>query len=218
MTTSELGQRARPLAARAPSTPHAAPRGGAARFAAFFTAAALTAFGILAVWQGVNGRATVHDALAREAVVGTPTMTPAASATQAKQAGLHGVALPSCTVAGKPVNDGATARCFAQYMRIDALSATHGATYAQLPRFATLDGRGTNDPNAARKSRTGQPVENPVRTIWITEAALSTALNTSYMAEQISLFGIAVGAAFLLVALAFTAAATRLPRANTIQP
>ncbi len=43
----------------------------------------------------------------------------------------------------------------------------------------------------------------------VTETALTTALNTSYMAEQISLFGIAVGGAFLLVGLAFGAAALR---------
>ena len=48
---------------------------------------------------------------------------------------------------------------------------------------------------------------NPARNVWITETALSTALNTSYMAEQISLFGIAVGGAFLLVGLAFGAVA-----------
>ena len=42
---------------------------------------------------------------------------------------------------------------------------------------------------------------NPARNVWITETALTTALNTSYMAEQISLFGIAVGGAFLLVGL-----------------
>ena len=44
-------------------------------------------------------------------------------------------------------------------------------------------------------------MHNPARNIWITETALSTALNTSYMAQQVSLFGIAVGAAFLLVGL-----------------
>ena len=42
---------------------------------------------------------------------------------------------------------------------------------------------------------------NPARNVWVTETALTTALNTSYMAEQISLFGIGVGAAFLLVGL-----------------
>ena len=37
--------------------------------------------------------------------------------------------------------------------------------------------------------------------VWIQETALSTALNTSYMASQISLFGIVVGIALLLAGL-----------------
>ena len=44
--------------------------------------------------------------------------------------------------------------------------------------------------------------------------ALSNALNTSYMAEQVSLFGIAVGGAFLLVGLllaAFSLGGLKLP-------
>jgi hypothetical protein len=55
----------------------------------------------------------------------------------------------------------------------------------------------------------GGPMNNPQSQLWVTETALTTALNTSYMAEQISLFGIAVGGAFLLVGLAFGAAALR---------
>jgi hypothetical protein len=137
-------------------------------------------------------------------------MTPTAIAAKAKEAGLHGVALPTCSVAGKPVDDGATARCFAEYMRIDALTATHGETYAQLPAFATDDGKGTNDPARARRSPSGEPVSNPARDVWVTETALSTALNTSYMAEQISLFGIAVGVAFLLISVGFVLVATKL--------
>jgi hypothetical protein len=55
--------------------------------------------------------------------------------------------------------------------------------------------------------------------MWVTRTALSNALNTSYIAERISLFGIAVGAAFVLVGLAFAAVAIgaarrrRTPRA-----
>ena len=47
----------------------------------------------------------------------------------------------------------------------------------------------------------GKPVANPAREVWIQETALSTALNTSYMASQISLFGIVVGIALLLAGL-----------------
>ena len=162
-------------------------------------AAVLTVFGVGAIAKGLDGRATVRDALTRERVVGSSHMTPAAIAAKASEAGLRDVPLPSCSVAGKAVVDGASARCFAQYMRIDALMGTRGATYAEMPRFATADGRGTNDPAAAQEGPDGQPLNNPARSVWVTQTALATALNTSYMAEQISLFGIAVGAAFLLI-------------------
>jgi hypothetical protein len=61
----------------------------------------------------------------------------------------------------------------------------------------------------ALKMPDGGPMTNPKAQLWVTETALTTALNTSYMAEQISLFGIAVGGAFLLVGLALGAAALR---------
>jgi hypothetical protein len=100
-------------------------------------------------------------------------------------------------------------------MRVDALAATDGATYAQMPRFASKDNKGTNDPAAALTYPSGEPMNNPARNVWITETALSTALNTSYMAEQVSLFGIVVGAALLLVGLAlggFGLSGFRVPR------
>ena len=134
-------------------------------------------------------------------------MTPARIAATAKKAGLKGVALPTCSVAGTPIDDGTSARCFAEYMRIDALVATGGKTYAQLPPFASKDGKGTYDVGAALTMPDGGPMNNPKAQLWVTETALTTALNTSYMAEQISLFAIAVGGAFLLVGLALAAAA-----------
>ena len=170
-------------------------------------AAVLVIFGVASIAQGLEGRATVRSALAQEDVVGSPHMTPAAIGAKAREAGLHDVVLPTCSVAGRPVDDGAAARCFAEYMRIDALLATRGATYAQMPRFATADGKGTDDPARAQQDPRGRPVSNPARNVWVTETALSNALNTSYMAERISLFGIAVGAAFLLVGFAFVGAA-----------
>ena len=56
--------------------------------------------------------------------------------------------------------------------------------------------------NAALQVK-GQPLDNPKRNVWINETALSTALNTSYMAEQIALFGIVVGFALLLTGVGF---------------
>jgi hypothetical protein len=177
------------------------------RVAGLAAAVVLAVFGIAAIGQGLHGQSTVRDALALEGVTGAPHMTPARIAANAKKAGLKDVALPTCSVAGTPIDDGASARCFAQYMRIDALVATGGKTYAQVPPFASKDGKGTYDMAAALKMPDGGPMVNPKSQLWVTETALTTALNTSYMAEQISLFGIAVGGAFLLVALALAAAA-----------
>ena len=101
------------------------------------------------------------------------------------------------------MNSGDRAHCFADYMRIHALLATGGKTYAEMPRFATADGKGTNDEAAALKGKSGQPVDNPARQVWINEVALSTALNASYMADKISLFGIVVGIALLLSGIGF---------------
>lgn len=186
------------------------------RLAAVAAAAALAIFGVAAVAQGLDGRSTVRDALQLEDISGQPFMTPAGIAAKAREAGLRGVELPTCSVAGERVGDGASARCFAEYMRIDALIATGGKTYAQMPRFATADGKGTNNAALAQRMPDGQPLNNPARQVWVTETALTNALNTSYMADRISLFGIAVGASFLLVGMAFGAAAlagVRLPRA-----
>ncbi len=164
----------------------------------------LVAFGVGALVLGVNGRSTVHSSLALEKIVGSPDMTPAAIAVEAKKAGLPAsIKLPTVDVAGKAIDSGDRARAFASYMRIHALEATGGLTFSQLPRFATADGKGTNDPTAATKGPSGQPLDNPVRNVWITETALATALNTSYMAEQLSIFGIVVGIALLLSGIGF---------------
>src|SRR5919198_509325 len=114
-------------------------------------AVALIAFGIGAIVSGFDGKSTVRSNLKQEQIVGTPDMTPAAIAAEVKQAGLKGVDLPSCSVAGKAINNGSRARCFAQYMRIHALEATGGQTYAQMPRYATADGKGTNNETQALK-------------------------------------------------------------------
>jgi F0F1-type ATP synthase membrane subunit c/vacuolar-type H+-ATPase subunit K len=162
----------------------------------------LIAFGIGAVYMSIHGRNTVQDSLKLEQITGSPDMTPAAIKTEATQAGLTNVTLPTCNVAGKAIDTGERARCFASYMRIHALEATGGATYAQMPRFATQDGKGTNDPTQALQQN-GRPLDNAARNIWVTETALSTALNTSYLAEQISLFGLVVGIALLLSGIGF---------------
>ena len=176
-------------------------------------AAILVGFGIAAIVMGVNGRSTVRDSLKQEQIVGTPDMTPAAITAEAKKAGLTKFKVPSLAVAGKLITSGERARAFAGYMRIHTLEATGGLTYAQMGRFLAkpgtpakfTDGHGaTSDPRYAQiDPKTKQPLENGARNIWVTETALTTALNTSYMAEQLSLFGVVVGVALLLAGFGF---------------
>jgi hypothetical protein len=167
-------------------------------------AAILIAFGITSIVIGANGRDTVRSNLGNEAIVGTPDMTPKAIAAEAKAAGLKGVSLPTKSVAGQSIDTGAEARTFAEYMRIHALEASGGKTYAQMPRFATADGKGTNDEKAALKDpKSGRAVDNAARNVWVTETALSTALNTSYFAENVALFSIVMGVALLLTGVGF---------------
>jgi hypothetical protein len=176
--------------------------------------AILIAFGIVAIIMGVNGRSTVRDSIKQERIVGSGDMTPAAIASEAKQASLPDtVALPTCNVAGKDITNGTQSRCFAQYMRIHTLEATGGYTYSQMGRYqakpdtpasALAKGGGTDSAAyAAVDPNTKQPAANKARDLWVTETALTTALNTSYMAENLALFGIVVGVALLLSGIGF---------------
>jgi hypothetical protein len=173
------------------------------QYGGFAAGIVLVIFGVVAIAMGASGRSTVSDSLRKEQIVGTPDMTPAAIKAEAKAAGLENVSLPTCNVAGKSVTSGSDARCFASYMRIHGLEATGGLTYSQMPRYASADGKGTNVAAQATKSSSGQPLDNPARTVWINETALSTALNVSYMASQLALFGIVVGVALLLSGIGF---------------
>jgi hypothetical protein len=75
---------------------------------------------------------------------------------------------------------------------------------ARPTRRCRADGKGTNDEKAALKNpKTGAPVTNAARDIWVTETALSTALNTSYMAESVALFSIVMGIALVLTGVGF---------------
>jgi len=151
---------------------------------------------------GANGHSTVNSGLKQEQISGSPDMTPALIKSEAANAGLTNVSLPSCSVAGKAINSGSRARCFAQYMRIHALESSGGLPYSLIPRYSTADGKGTNDATKALMAN-GKPVDNPARNTWVTETALSTALNVSYMASQLSLFSIVVGLALLLTGIGF---------------
>lgn len=167
----------------------------------------LIAFGIGSLVLGLNARSTVQDELKREFIVGSDDMNPADTQVAVEEAGLSDVPIPSCDVADKPIETGTDARCFAQYMRIHALESSGGNTYAQMGRFVSAedpsDPKGTSDEAAAAKDEDGQPISNAARNSWVTETALSTALNTSYMAEQIGLFSVVVGIALLLSGIGF---------------
>jgi hypothetical protein len=148
----------------------------------------LIAFGVAAIVMGVNGRSTVRDALAEQKITATPD---AAKITNGK------------LQPGEAINTGAKARSFADIMEFHALEATEGKRYAEMGRFLTASGDETNDEAAAAKTPEGRPVENGARNLWVTQTALATALNVSYMAEQLALFGIVVGVALLLSGIGF---------------
>jgi hypothetical protein len=181
----------------------------------FAAGAVLIAFGVVAIVMGFSGRSTVADSLKQEKIVGSGDMTPALIVKEATEAGLdvNAIDMPTVAVAGKAIDSGPRARAFASYMRIHALEATGGYTYAQMGRFQALPnapkselavGGGTDNPKwAVTDTATKQPVANGARNIWVTETALTTALNTSYMADRLGLFGIVVGVALLLTGIGF---------------
>jgi hypothetical protein len=170
----------------------------------FLAAAVLIAFGVTAIVLGVNGRNTVTSSLKNQYIVGTPDMTPSAIKAEAQKAGIYNSIKqwPTQDIAGQPIDTANEARQFALYMNVHAMEASGGLTYAQMPRYATADGKGTNDPTKALQVN-GQPQDNAARNVWVTETALTSALNMSYMADQLGLFGIVVGVALLLSGIGF---------------
>src|ERR1051325_11962266 len=106
----------------------------------------LIAFGIGSIVTGINGRDRVRDDLKREQIVGTP----------------------DSTSPNQLVDSGSKAEAFAKVMRKHTLEATGGKTYAQLPRYATTDNKGTDDAKAAL-TKNGQPAGNPLRDLWTQE-------------------------------------------------
>ena len=151
----------------------------------------LIAFGIGAVVIGLDGRDRVATELGREQIVGTP----------------------DSTIPNQLVNSGSEAQAFAKVIRKHTLEATGGKTYAQMPQYIDASGKGTGDKAAAAKDpKTGAPTSNPARQIWVTETALTTALNTAYFAESMATFVAAMGGALLLVGIGFLVMALRVFR------
>ena len=171
----------------------------------------LIAFGVGAIVIGIAGRAEVSTNIKREQIVGTPDMKPSLITQKVKEAGLTNVTLPTCDVAGKALTNGGEAKCFASYMRVHALEATGGKTFAQMPQFASADGKGTDSAaEAVKDPKTGRPQSNEARQVWINETALSTALNTSFFASSVGLFAIVMGLALLLTGVGFLVLASDL--------
>jgi hypothetical protein len=177
------------------------------RFGGLAAGVILILFGIGALYLGIDARQTVRDELSQEKIVGSADMSPDEIEQAVQEAGLEDVELPSCDVAEEEITTGSEARCFAQYMRIHALESAGGLTYAEMGRFVSAedanDPAGTSDEEAAAKDEEGEPIANTRRNTWVTETALATALNVSYMAEQISLFSIVVGIALILAGIGF---------------
>jgi len=162
------------------------------KYAGIAASIILIAFGIGASVMGISGRAEVRDTIAREQLVGTPDMNAA--------------------IANKPVETGAQAKLFAAGIRKHTLEATGGQVYSEMGRFLDKAGKPTGDEKAAAiDETTGKPVENQARNIWVTSTALTTALNTSFFAENVATFAIVMGVALLLTGVGFLVLVLRLP-------
>ena len=164
-------------------------------YAGIAASCVMICIGIGAVVVGLDGRSTVRDELARENIVGTPDMK---------------------NVANEQINTGQEARDFASGMRVHTLEATGGQTYAEMPRFLDENGKPTADEKAAAiDPKSGEPVSNPARQLWVTETALATALNMSYMATGIAVFSIVVGIALILAGVGFLLLASAVFRGTS---
>jgi hypothetical protein len=151
-------------------------------YAGVLASVVLVAFGAGAIYMGIDGRNTVRSNLAAEKIVGTP----------------------DSSIPGQAVDTGSEARAFAQVMRHHALEASGGKVYAEMGQFLDASGKPTSDKTlAAIDPQTKQPVANGARNLWVTETALSSALNMAYMAENVANFAIVMGFALLLVGLGF---------------
>ena len=153
----------------------------------------LIAFGLGSVYTGFDGRDRVRDDLAREQIVGTPDS-----------------AIPN-----QKVDTGKEAEAFANVTRKHVLAATGGKTYSQLPRAVYKDsGKPVPDDQAEAALKSGTAINNPLRELWLNQISLSTALNTAYFAESVSLFAMVMGFALLLTGVGFGVVSLRLLKGN----
>jgi hypothetical protein len=162
------------------------------RIGGYLSGGVLILFGVAVIVLGVWGFAFTRDHIEREGITFGPIEDPAV-AEHAEQ------------WAGEPVDTGRKALAQAEIMREHTLSNTGGLTYAEMGQYQSAEDRsdpmGTNDPEAAAKDESGEPISNGARNIWVTETALATALDMGFMSEMLSIFSIIVGVALLLTGI-----------------
>lgn len=167
-------------------------RGKVLRIGGYISGGVLIVFGIVVIVLGIWGFVFTRDHIKQEGIVFGPATDPA-------------VAKHAEKWAGEPVETGSQALAFAEVMREHTLESTNGMTYSEMGRFQSAanpsDPKGTNDEAAAAKDAKGQPISNGARDIWVTETALTTALNMGFMSEMLSIFSIIVGVALLLTGI-----------------
>jgi hypothetical protein len=148
----------------------------------------LVAFGAGAIAIGLNGFNEVRDEIVAQKITATDD---AAEITNGR------------LQAGQAIKTGADARAFADVMEFHTLESTQGQHYSEMGRFLTPSGEQTSDEALAAKTAEGRPVENGLRNLWVTETALTTALNTAFFAERVAVFSIVMGVALLLTGIGF---------------
>lgn len=157
-------------------------------YAGIVASIVLVAFGAGSIVIGATGLSDVRSEIAAQQITATPD---AAEITGGK------------LTAGQEIKTGAQARAFADVMQFHTLAATKGKRFAEMGRFLTADGKDTSDEALAAKTADGRPVENGLRNMWVTETALTTALNTAFFAERVAFFSIVMGVALLLTGMGF---------------
>jgi hypothetical protein len=174
------------------------------RFGGFLASGILILFGVGTIVVGALGFMEVRDTISQENITATP---------DAEELGVN-------LEPGEPINTGAEAKEFAKIIRTHALEATGGLTYAEMGRFLTPEGEQTSDEAEAAVDDQGNPVENPMRNIWVTATGFTTALNSAFLAERIALFSIVMGISLTLTGIGFlvlTTGASRLHEEPQVQ-
>lgn len=160
------------------------------RIGGYLASGVLVLMGAAMIAAGLLGRGDVQDRLAQENIVGTP----------------------DSSIAGQEVDTGSEAKEFADTIREHTLEATGGLTYAEMPRAVFEEsGKPVPEEEVEDALASGEAIDNPEREIWITSTALSTALNTSFFAESVATFTIAVGAALILIGIGLFLLARGVP-------